>query len=314
MNTRPLVHSVFILALLCAAFNQAAAQKKAAPAVRSKMLVTTAWLAKQLNNPKVVILHVAAERKHYDNGHLPGARFLSTKTILTTRNGVANELPPAADLQNVFEQLGIGNEARIVIYGENAGLVAARVYFTLDYLGHGDRAALLDGGLEKWKVEQREVSTTAVTPASAPFTPHIHPSVKVEFTAVRDLAWTAAQQAAPNTALLDARPAKQFTGEDAGGLARSGHLPGAVSLYWMQHLVSPENPTLKPVAELRKLFAEAGVQPDQTVVTYCRSGMQASHSYFTAKYLGYDVKLYDGSFGEWVSVEGTEVIKGKEKK
>jgi thiosulfate/3-mercaptopyruvate sulfurtransferase len=314
MNIRPFVQSCLAIALLSVALTQAAAQKQAAPAVRSEMLVTTAWLAKQLNSPQVVILHAAAERKHYDDGHLPGARFLSTKAILTTRNGVANELPPVADLQKVFEQLGIGDEARIVIYGENAGLTAARVYFTLDYLGHGHRAALLDGGLEKWQAEQRDISTAVVTPARAPFTPRVRPEIKVELAAVRDLAWTAAQQRAPHVALLDARPAKQYTGEDAGGLARPGHIPGATSLYLMQHLVSPETPTLKPVAELRKLFADAGVKPGQTVVTYCRSGMQASHSYFTAKYLGYDVKLYDGSFGEWASVEGTEVVKGNEKK
>ncbi len=305
------LHTLALGLLLCLSVQQARAQS---PSVRASMLVTTEWLAKQLNNPKVVVLHAAAERKHYDDGHVPGARFLSTKEILTTRNGIANELPAVADLQKVFEKLGIGDEARIVIYGENSGLTAARVYFTLDYLGHGARAALLDGGLEKWKAEKRAVSTQAVTPTSAAFTSHVRPSVKVEVAAVRDLAWTAANQAAPNVALLDARPAKQYEGEDAGGLARPGHIPGAASLYWMQHLASPENPVLKPVAELRKLYEAAGVKPGQTVVTYCRTGMQASHSYFTAKYLGYDVALYDGSFSEWVGVEGTEVVKGKEKK
>lgn len=297
--------------LLCLSVQPARAQK---PAVRAGMLVTTEWLAKQINNPKVVVLHVAAERKHYEDGHVPGARYLSTKEILTTRGGIANELPAVADLQKVFEKLGIGDEARIVIYGENSGLTAARVYFTLDYLGHGARAALLDGGLETWKAEKREVSTQTVTPASAVFTPRVRPNVKVEAAAVRDLSWTAANQAVPNVALIDARPTKQYEGEDAGGLARPGHIPGAASLYWMQHLASPENPVLKPVAELRKLYEAAGVKPGQTVVTYCRSGMQASHSYFTAKYLGYDVVLYDGSFSEWVGVEGTEVVKGKEKK
>ncbi len=305
------LHTLALGLLLCFSVQPARAQN---PSVRASMLVTTAWLAKQLNNPKVVVLHAAAERKHYDDGHVPGARFLSTREILTTRNGIANELPAVADLQKVFERLGLGDDARIVIYGENSGLTAARVYFTLDYLGHGARAALLDGGLEKWKAEKRAVSTQAVTPASAAFTPRVRPGVKVEVAAVRDLSWTAANQAAPNVALIDARPAKQYEGEDAGGLARPGHLPGAASLYWMQHLTSPENPVLKPVAELRKLYETAGVKPGQTVVTYCRTGMQASHSYFTAKYLGYDVMLYDGSFSEWVSVEGAEVVKGKEKK
>lgn len=305
------LYKLALCLLLCLSVQQARAQS---PAVRTNMLVTTEWLAKQLHNPKVVVLHAAADRKHYDDGHVPGARYLSTREILTTRGGIANELPAVADLQKVFEKLGIGEETRVIIYGENAGLTAARVYFTLDYLGHGARAALLDGGLEKWKAEKREVSNQAVTPTSAAFTPRLRPGVKVEAAAVRDLSWTAANQVAPNVALIDARPAKQYEGEDAGGLARPGHIPGAASLYWMQHLASPENPVLKPVADLRKLYEAAGVKPGQTVVTYCRTGMQASHSYFTAKYLGYDVAMYDGSFSEWVGVEGAEVVKGKEKK
>jgi thiosulfate/3-mercaptopyruvate sulfurtransferase len=275
------------------------------------MLVSTEWLAKHLNDRNVFVIHVAADRKHFDDGHIPRARFLSTREILATRDGIANELPTVAELQKVFEQLGIGDEGQVVIYGENSGLLAARVYYTLDYLGHADRAALLDGGIEKWKAEQREVSKQEVKPEPAAFTPRLRPEVKVELPAMRDLSWIAANGGSPDVSIIDSRPAKQYEGEDAGGLPRAGHIPGAKSLYWMQHLVSSENPMMKPASELRKMFEAAGVKPGQTVVTYCRTGMQASHSYFTAKYLGYDVKMYDGSFSQWSNAEGTPVITGK---
>jgi thiosulfate/3-mercaptopyruvate sulfurtransferase len=288
--------------------------QKSRGGVRAEMLASTDWLAKNLSRPNVVVLHAAADRKAYDEGHLPGARFLSTREILAVRNGVSNELPPVADLQKVFERLGVGNQSRIVIYGENSGLTAARVYFTLDYLGHGDRAALLDGGLEKWRAEKREISTQAVAPQATAFTPRVRPQVKAEANDVRDLSWIAANLEAPDVSLIDARPLKQYEGEDAGGLSRPGHIPGAASLYWMQHLLAPDNPVLKPVRELQAMFEAAGVKPGQRVVTYCRSGMQASHSYFTAKYLGYDVMMYDGSFGEWVTLEGAPVVKGKSRK
>jgi thiosulfate/3-mercaptopyruvate sulfurtransferase len=281
---------------------------------RAEMLVTTAWLSKHLNDPQVVILHVATERKHYDDGHIPGARFVALKELATTRGGLANELASAAELQKVFTALGIGDTARVVLYGENCNLYAARAYYTLDYLGHGERAALLDGGLEKWKADKQPVSTQANTHASAPFTPRLRARVKVEAPAVRDASWVAVNTPAPNVALLDARPPKQYDGEDAGGLARGGHIPGAASLYWMQHLVSNDNPVMKPVSELLKLYAAAGVKPAQSIVSYCRTGVQASHTYFTAKYLGYDVAMYDGSMSEWVALEGTEVVKGKERK
>jgi thiosulfate/3-mercaptopyruvate sulfurtransferase len=282
--------------------------------VRSEMLVSIDWLAKHINDRGVFVIHVAADRKHYDDGHLPGARFLSSKEILTTRNGVANELPAVADLQKVFEQLGVGDTGRIVIYGENSGLLAARVYFTLDYLGHGDRAALLDGGIEKWKAEQRAIETQAVKPEPGKFTPRLQPGIVVGLDAVRDLSSLASKIPSLEDAIMaivDARPEEQYIGNQT---PHSGHIPGAASVYWLNHLVSKENPEMKPLSELSKLYEAVGLRAGQKVITYCNTGMQASHSYFTLKYLGYDVMMYDGSFSEWSKAEGAPVATGKNRK
>jgi len=282
--------------------------------VRSEMLVSTDWLAKHINDRGVFVIHVAADRKHYDDGHLPGARFLSSKEILTTRNGLANELPAVADLRKTFEQLGVGDTGRIVIYGENSGLLAARVYFTLDYLGHGDRAALLDGGIEKWKAEKRTVETQPVKTESAKFTPRPRPQVVAGLDAMRDLSRVAANVPSlgdASVAIVDARPEEQYIGNQT---PRSGHIPGAASVYWLNNLLSKENPAMKPLSELSKLYEAAGLKAGQKVVTYCNTGMQASHAYFTLKYLGYDVMMYDGSFSEWSKAEGASVTTGKERK
>ncbi|HMB29465.1 MAG TPA: sulfurtransferase [Blastocatellia bacterium] len=289
----------------------AQSERAAGLKVRSEMLVSTDWLAKHINDRDVFVIHVAAERKLFDDGHIPGARFLSSKEILTTRNGVANELPATADLQKVFEQLGVGDTGRIVIYGENSGLLAARVYFTLDYLGHGDRAALLDGGIEKWKAEKLPVETQPVKPEPAKFTPHPRPQIVAELDAMRDLSRMAANDADANVSIIDARPEEQYVGNQT---QRTGHIPGAANVYWLTHLLSRENPTMKPASELSKIYEAAGLKAGQKVITYCNTGMQASHAYFTLKYLGYDVRMYDGSFSEWSSAEGAQVVKGKEKK
>jgi thiosulfate/3-mercaptopyruvate sulfurtransferase len=275
------------------------------------MLVSTDWLAKHINDRSVFVIHVAAERKNYDDGHIPGARFLSSKDLLTTRNGITNELPAVADLQKVFERLGVGDTGRIVLYGENAGLMAARAYFTLDYLGHSDRAALLDGGIEKWKLEKLVVDTEPVVPAPAKFTPRPRPQIVAKLDAMRDLSWVAAHIPDGGVALVDARPEEQYAGNQT---ARSGHIPGASNLYWLTHLASRENPAMKPADELRKIYEALGLKADQKVVTYCNSGMQSSHTYFTLKYLGYDVMMYDGSFSEWSAAEGAGIVKGKERK
>src|SRR5581483_1347571 len=255
-------------------------QKKKTPPVRPEMIVSTVWLAAHLNDPKVVILHVARTRTHYDEGHIPGARFVGWGEITTTRDGVPNELASVADLQELFARLGVGDDARIVLYGDNSGLSAARAYFTLDYLGHGGRA-------------------DAVT----------------NFDVVRDLSWTAANVPSPSVVLIDARPVDDYTGTIPGeGVPRGGHIPGAASVFWMQNLASKENPTLRSAAELRKLYEEAGVQHGRTIVTYCRTGAQASHSYFVLKHLGYDVVMYDGSFFECSHRQGAPVVAGRERK
>ena len=290
-------------------------QKEKAPSVRSEMIVSTVWLVAHLNDPKVVILHVARARAHYDEGHIPGARFAGWDEITATRDGVPNELAPVADLQKLFARLGVGDDARIVLYGDSSGLSAARAYFTLDYLGHGERAALLDGGLEKWRAERRAVSTDLVEPKMAPFTPRVRASAIVDHDVVRDLSWTATKLASPSVVLIDARPVEEYEGTKPGeGVPRGGHIPGAANVFWMQNVVSKENPALRSVAELRKLYEEAGALRGRTVVTYCRTGGQASHAYFTLKYLGYDVVMYDGSFFEWSNTEGAPVVVGRERR
>jgi thiosulfate/3-mercaptopyruvate sulfurtransferase len=310
------INRLIAVSLICLLAQQAStirAQPKqsAGLKVRSEMLVSTDWLANHINDRDIFVIHVAADRKHYDDGHLPGARFLSSKEILTTRDGVANELPAVDDLRKVFEQLGVGDTGRIVIYGENSGLLAARVYFTLDYLGHGDRAALLDGGIEKWKAENLSVETQPVKTEPDKFTPRPRPQIVAGLDAVRDLSSMVAKATEAGAAIVDARPEEQYIGNQT---PRSGHIPGAVSVYWMNHLLSRENPAMKPLSELSKLYEAAGLRPDQKVVTYCNTGMQASQTYFTLKYLGYNVMMYDGSFSEWSKAEGAPVTTGKDRK
>ena len=285
------------------------------PPVRSDMLVSTDWLTKHLDDPKIVVLHIAKERKHYDAGHIPGARFVAWDELTATRDGVPNELPPVADLQKLFERLGVGDDARLILYGDMSGLFAARAYFTLDYLGHGKRAALLDGGIEKWQAEKQLISTKASSVKLSSFTPQVRPDVVVGLDVTRDLSWVAAHVEKPRHALIDARPEEEYTGETKGeGVPRGGHIPGAANVFWMRNLVSKENPVMRPTAELRQLYQATGAAPNDKVVTYCRTGGQAAHAYFTAKYLGYDVAMYDGSFIEWSKATRTPVTKGIQRK
>lgn len=268
--------------------------------VGSQMLISAESLVSRLNEPNLIVLHVARDKTQYDAGHLPGARFLPLSDILTTRDNVPNELPTVEKLQQVFSSAGVGDDSRVVLYDENAGLLAARAWFTLDYLGFGERAALLDGGLEQWKAEKRPLSRTAPEIVAAKFTPRVNPRVLVLRQAVQEASRMASENKNAQTVLLDARPAEEFAGTKPGnGQMRAGHIPGAISLYWMQTVTAKEKPVLKSISELRKMYEAAGAAPGSRLITYCHSGVQAAHAYFTAKYLGYEVTLYDGSFIDW---------------
>lgn len=260
----------------------------AAAATRPDMLVSSDWLAKHMNDPKVVILHVSANRTAYDAGHIPGAHFLAESDWVVTRNGIRNELPETADLKKMLEAAGVSDDSRVILYGDTSVLPATRAYFTLDYLGHGDQAALLDGGLEKWRSEGHKLTTDAPAAAQGRFTPHPRPELVVQMDQVKQMTAKPSEDV-----LLDVRSAADFQGE------KGSHIPGALNLYWMDTQTSKENQSLKPSPELLRLYEAAGITPDRHVVTYCNTGMQATQSYFTLKYLGYDVRLYDGSMTEW---------------
>lgn len=306
---------LILLILILLPLLSVTAQKAKPVAVRKQMLVTTEWLAKNLKQSNLALLHVGRGRKNYDAGHIPGARFLDYGELIVTRSGVVNELPPVEKLQQLFAKLGVNDDSRVVLLCEGQGIMAARTYWTLDYLGFGDKAALLDGGLEKWKAEKREVSTTAPEIKAGNFTPRLNPKVMVSRDAVRDVSWLTVNAETTDTVLLDSRQPEGYTGElKRADFPLNGHIPGAGNVYWMNTLTSKESPTLKPIAELQKMYAEAGVEPGKKVMTYCWIGMMASHGYFTLKYLGYDVAMYDGSFTEWAKSEGVTVVTGNKRK
>jgi thiosulfate/3-mercaptopyruvate sulfurtransferase len=286
--------TISLLLLFAGACVFAQSQGSSAPTLRREMLVSTEWLAAHLHDPELVVLSLSAAPEFYTRGHIPGARQILLSEIAVTRDGIPNELPPDAVLQKIFSQAGVSNRSRIILYGDRFNLFAARAYFTLDYLGLAGNAALLDGGLDKWRAEQRPLSTATTPSKAATLTITPRRKLLVDTAGMRELTRS------KTAALIDARPAKEFTGEQLSEDVRErGHILGAASLYWMDMLVSRENPVLKPEAELRRMYTEANAAPGRILVTYCRTGMQSSFDYFVAKYLGYEPRMYDGSFYEW---------------
>ena len=256
-------------------------------------LVSVDWLADHIGDAALVLIHVG-DRAEYDEGHIVGARYLDQATVLmTSARGLHNELPPVAHLDSVFEDLGVSDNSHVVVYhGDGFLSMATRTFFTLDYLGLGDRTSILNGGLEAWIANARPLTTEAsnVTPGS------ITTAVRPEIVTFAD--WLNARLESPGVAIFDARGPASFSGERAGSYPRPGHIAGAFNLPYSSLLA--EGTSLFVNADsLQTIFADAGAPAGDSVVGYCGTGMAGSAIYFVSRYLGYESKLYDAAFEEW---------------
>lgn len=266
---------------------------RASSAAPGGLLTTTADLAAAASDPQLVVLHVADRASIFEEGHIPGARFLRYADFAVNgADELGSELPAPDVAQRVFRALGVSGGSRVVVYGTSP-VVAARAFFTLDALGHA-RVSLLDGGLAAWRGEGRRIeSGPAAAAAPGDFTPVLN--------AARLASAQSIQQLAPvgGIALVDVRPDPEFLGTDGGmgGQHAAGHIAGARQLPW-NTLVGADGRFL-PRDQLADKLAAAGATGGKPVVAYCMIGMRASVVYFVARHLGYDARLYDGSIVDW---------------
>ena len=280
------------IALLAGLSVSAEAQSKLS---RADLLVTADRLATQLDNPKLVLLHVG-DKAEYDAAHIAGARFLQMRDLSTpmTRDTtvLALEMPPADEVRRRLERFGISDDSRVVIYWGNDWVSpSTRALLTLQYVGLGAQALILDGGLPAWKKAGHPVTTEV--PAARTGTLSARPTVPV----IVDGDFVKSHVRAPGSAIIDARNTVFYDGPPSEHAPKPGHIPGAVNLVF--DVPFGLDGRLLPEAQLRELFTKAGIKPNDTIIAYCHIGQQATVIVFAAQTLGYDVKLYDGSFQDW---------------
>jgi thiosulfate/3-mercaptopyruvate sulfurtransferase len=268
--------------------------------------VSTDWLAENLDDPALVILHVGRARQMPEE-FIPGARFIDYEDFVAReQNGLIVEIPPIHRIVEALRATGVSNDLRVVVYG-SPGHYPARLFMTLDYLGHGDRTSVLDGGLEMWKAEGRPVASQSSAGPAGSFEANPNDTVLV------DADWIHERLGDASVTLIDARPSDEYTGQTVGRDPRGGHIPGAYNLYWEDLLVSPDQPVLRTIEEVRVLFEDAGVREDGVVVSYCLIGMRASYTYLISKHLGLDARFYDGSWNQWSKREELPAVTGPER-
>ena len=278
-----------------------------APAARLPGIVSTEELARWQQERPVSVIDVRTDVFTYLKDHLPGAVFLHTETLRASRGGIPTRLLDPGSYRGLFGGLGLAFDRPVVIYsaGETRNIDATFLAWILAGFGH-PQVYVLDGGYFKWQLEQRPLvrhypRVSETTFPDVPFRPEQAGLDEVR-AAMRE----------GSTLLVDARSPEQYAG-DAGAQMRRGHIPGAVSHYWQGDLEREGfGYVWKPVERLRREYRAQGITPDRDIIAYCNSATEASHVYFTLRYLlGYPrVRIYVGSWTEWAEREELPVERG----
>jgi 3-mercaptopyruvate sulfurtransferase SseA len=260
-------------------------------------MLDTGWLADHIAGPDIKIID-SRNQPDYNTRHIPGSLSVSPENYRGNVDGVPSMVMPAEIIAAKLSLMGIQPKDMIVlVYDGDKIRDATLIGMALERVGHS-RYAILDGGFDKWLAEGRPVGNALpqVQRSAYPVKPGAD-TFSVSYATV--LSHVQKRSAL----ILDVRPEDYFTGKKSDE-ARAGHIPGAVNRVFSADLAKIDSYTgFKPLKELTEAYAKLIPSLDTPVVVHCRTGHQASQTYFVLKHLlGYrNVYWYDASWTEWAA-------------
>lgn len=254
-----------------------------------------------------------AGRRSWEAGHIPGARFADLEQDLSSPagRGGRHPLPDRDALAARFRAWGVDNDSKLVCYDQASGALAARFWWLARWLGAED-VRVLDGGLDAWIAAGLPTDRQPSDPAPGNFRPRapltrVCTVAELEGFAAASAAAPGARATASSFQLLDAREAVRYRGEQEMIDPVAGHIPGAISAPFADNLSTGR---FKSPEQLRARFAALGIDRKQEVVSYCGSGVTATHNILALRIAGFpEPALYPGSWSEWITDPARPIAK-----
>lgn len=280
------------------------------PYAHPDVLVTTDWVAQNLNNPKIRIVESNEDQLLYKSGHIPNAVEIDWTKDLNDQ--IKRDYLDKAQFEQMCNRFGISNDTTVIFYGDKNNWWACYAFWIFQLFGHTN-AKIMDGGSLKWSKEGRQTTRDVPTYAVANYKALVRDDKA--YRAFRDDVLIHINAKLP---LVDVRSTPEYTGEKLHmdgypneGALRGGHIPGAKSVPWAR-AINPDDGSFKTVEELSRIYEdEIGLKKSDNIIAYCRIGERSSHTWFVLKYLlGFNnVRNYDGSWTEWGNLVGVPVEK-----
>tara|TARA_B100000586_G_C20052873_1_gene402790 strand:+ start:101 stop:1018 length:918 start_codon:yes stop_codon:yes gene_type:complete len=261
-------------------------------AFATDVLVDTEWIEAHAADPSLRVLEVGGNANAFGEGHLPGAAFVSMRSLSNPDDPIGGQIATAAQVSAALSNMGLGRDQTVVLYDRRNNLQAARAYWVLKYYQHAD-VRIYNGGTPKWTEDGQVMSTVMVEyePSDYQAGPP-DPEIRTTWQYVVD------HTDDPATLFCDTRGPEEYLGRDVRA-ERGGRIPGSINVEWTAAVNA--NGTFKSSEELAALYGEAGFTPDKQIITYCQSGVRGAHTWFVlSELLGYpSVRNYDGSWVEY---------------
>jgi len=272
------------------------------------VLVETEWVAQHLNDPGLRLVESDEDVLLYEVGHIPGAVKIDWHVDL--QDQLVRDYINKRGFEELLSSRGIANDTTVVFYGDKNNWWACYAFWVFKLFGH-EKCVVMNGGRQKWIAENRPLSKDV---PNYPRTNYV--AKDRDDKTIRAFRDQVMQHVAMGNPLVDVRSPQEYTGEllhmpgyPQEGALRGGHIPGAKNIPWAKAV--REDGTFKSAEELKALYEQHGITPDQDVIAYCRIGERSSHTWFVLTYLlGYPkVRNYDGSWTEWGNLVGAPIEK-----